>query len=485
MEKSYTLLTASYRFLLALLPVWAIWNSGVDGVLIQNLVTTSIIIGYVLVFSIFKPSKILSYIEWIAAFVMVIFFKDIPMINLLLLIPFLQMISLKASILDLVFFGFSMAVFEYVAGVGLVNSAIYGLTVFTAGFILNINFKKIGILESWLQKEKKDNEELRIDNSVKKNQIEMVSKLFVNKQNLDEVKEMDALINQMIVSAMDYFNAYYVTLYYKKDGAFVQIGEKGDRGKYNVPKTLSMHSAKEIYYDRQLMKLPILYEKNPWGIIAVYGKRSRICEDGQVFSFPFEESDYEILSIYVDSAMSRLKEIRRNEKLKKAALYDRLTNLPNRVYLEGELYNQKIDAAKREKKLFAVMLLDIDHFKSFNDTFGHDVGDEVLRMVSNQANTVLQKIDTSDVVGRWGGEEFLALVSGSPNECYQKAEMVRKSIESLQNRYRPITVSIGLAIFGVHGTNLDTLIKQADIALYQSKENGRNRVTVNRGGMGR
>jgi diguanylate cyclase (GGDEF)-like protein len=138
---------------------------------------------------------------------------------------------------------------------------------------------------------------------------------------------------------------------------------------------------------------------------------------------------------------------------------------------------------KENKIPFAVILLDIDHFKSFNDTFGHDIGDEVLRVVSRIATETVEGFNGQDTIGRWGGEEFMGYLTGTPEECFQKAETIRKSIEQFPFKYRAITVSIGVALIGVHGMNLKELSKKADIGLYNSKENGRNRVTVYERGM--
>jgi diguanylate cyclase (GGDEF)-like protein len=129
------------------------------------------------------------------------------------------------------------------------------------------------------------------------------------------------------------------------------------------------------------------------------------------------------------------------------------------------------------------MLMDIDKFKSFNDTFGHDVGDEVLRVVARIASDTAKDFKQDDIVGRWGGEEFLGYLTGTPEECYKKAESIRSEVEKFPFKYRKITVSIGFAFFGPQGMNLDEISKKADIALYQSKENGRNRVTAYERGM--
>ncbi|WP_456363759.1 GGDEF domain-containing protein [Priestia aryabhattai] len=483
MEKAYLFLTAGYRVIIALASISVLWSIGPSGITEGKMILAAIYVGYALVFSIFGSNRVVSYLEWLVVLCLSFYYPDVLIIYFLLLMPFLQIISLKAKHYDFLYLALSIAVFEYLIKVTPLEIISVSSAVYVAGYMLNLNFSKISVLEKLLKEERKENETLHIENSVKNNQIEVVSKLFIHKQHLDDINDVDTLVEQMLISSMDYFNAYYVTIYYYKDGIFHQISDKGDKRKYDVPVNLSLEKGKEIYYDSKVMRVPITYEKRPWGAIAIYGKRSRLGEDGQIVFFPFEESDFEILSIYVDSVMSRLKEIRRNDKLKRAALYDRLTTLPNRAYIEGDLYNEKLMQMKSEKKPFAVLLLDIDHFKSFNDTYGHSVGDEVLRVVARVAEETLQSFNNKDAIGRWGGEEFMAYLVGTPEECYKKAEAIRKAVQDFPYKYREVTVSIGLAFMGQHGTNLTEVSKKADDALYQSKKNGRNRVTIFQRGM--
>ncbi|MGN5650477.1 GGDEF domain-containing protein [Bacillus sp. Brlt_9] len=483
MDRVYLFLTIGYRVLLTLIAISILWTVGDPGITQMKMIQTALLGGYALIFSVFTSNRIVSYIEWLVVLGLIFYFPSIPFIYYLLLMPFIQLISMKASQLDFLFLAITISAFHWFRGDQLFGVVAIGAAIYVAGVILNMNFRKISVLENILKNEQKENENLLIENSVKNNQIEVVSKLFIHKQNLDEINTIDNLVEQILNSSMDYFNAYYVVLYYFKDGIFHQISDKGDKGKYQVPQKLNLETGKESFYDRQLLRVPLTYEKRPWGAIAVYGKRSRLGEDGQIVFFPFEESDFEILTIYAESAMSRLKEVRKNEKLKKAALFDRLTTIPNRAYLEGELFNEKVKSMKENKKPFTVILLDIDHFKSFNDTFGHDIGDEVLRVVSRIATETVEGFNGQDVIGRWGGEEFMGYLTGTPEECFHKAEAIRKSIEQFPFKYRAITVSIGVATFGVHGMNLKDLSKKADIGLYHSKENGRNLVTVYERGM--
>ena len=123
-------------------------------------------------------------------------------------------------------------------------------------------------------------------------------------------------------------------------------------------------------------------------------------------------------------------------------------------------------------------MLDIDKFKNVNDTYGHDIGDEVLKQLAQTMKDTFRK---TDIVARFGGEEFIVFLSmTSPEKAFIAAEHIRKAVEKLKIKSKgeliPITISVGVS--DCQSTNLDILIKQADEALYHSKENGRNQTTL-------
>ncbi len=162
------------------------------------------------------------------------------------------------------------------------------------------------------------------------------------------------------------------------------------------------------------------------------------------------------------------------------AVTDPLTGLHNRRYLESHL-GGLIDAAADGDKPLSLMILDIDHFKSVNDTFGHDAGDEVLRSFAERVKTVIRGVD---VVCRLGGEEFIIVMPDTALDVAARvAERVRQSIGdtdfSIDKGVRQIsiTVSIGIAERR-NGREADVLMKRADLALYRSKAQGRNRVSA-------
>jgi len=168
------------------------------------------------------------------------------------------------------------------------------------------------------------------------------------------------------------------------------------------------------------------------------------------------------------------------EKLQEQAMRDRLTGLYNRHYVE-EWFGLELRRAQRHGRPIAAIMLDVDHFKRFNDNFGHEAGDLVLREV---AGALRRSTRGSDVASRYGGEEFLVLLPECPfDAALRKAEQLREEVAKLELRYDdrplgPVTVSLGVAAFPDHAKESLELLRRADEALYLAKQTGRNRVVA-------
>lgn len=164
------------------------------------------------------------------------------------------------------------------------------------------------------------------------------------------------------------------------------------------------------------------------------------------------------------------------EAAARQAITDHLTGLYNRQYLKDVL-EREIARAKRYKRPFSLLLSDIDYFKSVNDTFGHLIGDSVLR---ETAGILKDNVRASDVTARYGGEEFVVVLTDTDiNGAVAAAEHLRETVA--QHRFsgadgRPITISIGCTEFHPADADMDAVIKRADDALYLAKQDGRNRV---------
>ena len=168
-----------------------------------------------------------------------------------------------------------------------------------------------------------------------------------------------------------------------------------------------------------------------------------------------------------------------NRELQEISITDGLTGLYNRRYMVETLSNE-VSRASRLKHNFAVLMIDIDHFKRYNDTYGHLAGDDLLVKI---ASLFRQSIRDMDLAARYGGEEFLIILPEHGAEAAMGvAERIRTGVgtatSDLNNSQEAVSVSIGVATFPENGTTPVTLIESADAALYQGKESGRNRVVL-------
>lgn len=209
-------------------------------------------------------------------------------------------------------------------------------------------------------------------------------------------------------------------------------------------------------------------------------------KNGEVFktlvSISAIKNDYgdiiEYIAIYKDLS-ERSVEMEHSQRL---AYFDPLTNLPNRRLLLDRL-QMSIAAAARSRVHSALLFLDIDHFKSLNDTLGHDYGDQLLIQVATRIRSCVREVDT---VARLGGDEFVVLfeqIDAKEEKAWKKlglvAEKIRTSLAApylLKNKEFQSSPSIGVTLFCGEGCTIETILKQADLAMYHAKQSGRNTV---------
>jgi diguanylate cyclase (GGDEF)-like protein/PAS domain S-box-containing protein len=185
--------------------------------------------------------------------------------------------------------------------------------------------------------------------------------------------------------------------------------------------------------------------------------------------FVIEESRIKLLETIGGQLGVAIENARLYEETKRFSLHDPLTGLANRRYIDIVL-ERNFAAAKRFKKPFAIIMADIDHFKNYNDTYGHIAGD---RMLINVAKILEKETREVDLISRYGGEEFLILLSEADiDRARSVAEHKRKAVAEAAG----ITISLGVASYNDKINKPEELIKHADKALYQAKQNGRNRV---------
>lgn len=207
--------------------------------------------------------------------------------------------------------------------------------------------------------------------------------------------------------------------------------------------------------------------------------------DNQLNSCTFLVVEPEYSQIYLEEGELFIPHLKLGTKrimlfseLKEKARIDGLTGLFLKRFFTEKLYSE-IERAKRYNTDFYIMMLDIDHFKSINDTYGHLIGDDVLKAT---ATTITSAVRHGDIVGRYGGEEFIVLLPTiSQKNVIEIAEKIRKSIKNIvfkeNKKTFSITISIGIAQY-IKDMDMDTLIGNADSALYQAKNSGRDNIVL-------
>jgi diguanylate cyclase (GGDEF)-like protein len=185
------------------------------------------------------------------------------------------------------------------------------------------------------------------------------------------------------------------------------------------------------------------------------------------------------LGSYIAGIRLKLKE--KNRQLEELAARDPLTQLPNRRSLMNQLSQEvaRVERRAADEDALCVSMLDVDHFKRINDSWGHDAGDAILCRISNELRQIMRQ---GDFLGRFGGEEFIVILPESTMAAAQRtAERIQTCVAGLRFAELPegerITVSQGLAIYQP-GERIETTLKRADEALYVAKKNGRNQIAV-------
>lgn len=215
--------------------------------------------------------------------------------------------------------------------------------------------------------------------------------------------------------------------------------------------------------------------------IFVTGHSSQIPVEYTANPIPTDDNQFNgVVVVFSDITLRKTVE----EQLTHMALYDHLTDLPNRLLFDKQI-NQMIARAERHKRMLAVMFLDLDHFKNINDTLGHDIGDLLLKKVAERLKTCVRETDT---VARLGGDEFAIILDeiDRPEDCSVVAEKIIETLKppfKLNSHEVFVGTSIGIAVYPISGDDPITLTKNADIAMYRTKHHGRNNYSFFTSGM--
>jgi len=221
--------------------------------------------------------------------------------------------------------------------------------------------------------------------------------------------------------------------------------------------------------------LPLLAQGETLGILHLLdGRKSGEADEERM------AEKCRLAKILADNIGLGIANLKLRESMRNLSIRDSLTGLFNRRYMEAALA-QELHRTRRNSAQLAVIMIDIDHFKQFNDNFGHDGGDAVLRVLGD---FLRKHVRGSDIACRYGGEEFILILSPSTAEgARQRAEKIREGAGLLRVTHAnqdlgAITLSLGVAIFPDHALDAAAATKAADVALYHAKRNGRNRVVM-------
>jgi diguanylate cyclase (GGDEF)-like protein/PAS domain S-box-containing protein len=224
---------------------------------------------------------------------------------------------------------------------------------------------------------------------------------------------------------------------------------------------------------RPYICIPLVAQGETFGVLHVTSPQE---DPGSPYQ-TLEHWEQLVRSVAERSALA-LANLKLREILHVQSIRDVLTNLFNRRYME-ETLERELHRAQRRGTNLGFIMMDIDHFKAFNDTYGHDAGDTLLHELGNYLQL---NIRAEDIACRYGGEEFVIILPEiNQEDVLERAEELRLGIRDLRVQYhgqflRPVTMSFGVAMYPQHGPGPTDLIRAADNALYQAKHNGRDRV---------
>ena len=237
---------------------------------------------------------------------------------------------------------------------------------------------------------------------------------------------------------------------------------------YVDPEMYKFTSGREV---NSLISIPLNTKSRKFGLVLVEHK----------FSNAFDDENVRLLNIIAQQVGIAMENAELYQKMQELASRDGLTGVYNRQYFQTRL-DMELKAAQKENYPLSLAIYDIDHFKRFNDTFGHLFGDKVLKAIVDAVSSSLRK---NDIIARFGGEEFIILFPRtSLNEAYEKVESLRRMISQHMIKddlvTASVTVSFGVSCFNECALSEGELLRTADDALYDAKAAGRNCIKVAR-----
>lgn len=281
------------------------------------------------------------------------------------------------------------------------------------------------------------------------------------------------------VDSVGYLRGEIETLSLKMDEESGQVGLAAKTGDLISKKVLSQDSAKRHVLNNDKIKTsycqPIVQNSRTLAVICV----------GDVSKDLTSQQTVRILSTLANFGAVALTNTELVDRIREQSIRDSLTWLYNHQFFQKQM-DTLLNRAIREKETLGLVMMDLDHFKEFNDTYGHQAGDLVLKKTAEILNSEAR---SSDVIARYGGEEFVVILPGrDERSAYDITEGIRKRFEEstieFEGRHLKITISGGVSVFNPakeRQIKKNVLIKYADEALYRAKKEGRNRVIVYKG----
>jgi diguanylate cyclase (GGDEF)-like protein/PAS domain S-box-containing protein len=230
--------------------------------------------------------------------------------------------------------------------------------------------------------------------------------------------------------------------------------------------TLSVRRAAIRLGAKSVIVLPLLVDGQTFGILTLYAPERNF----------FDDEELKLLTELASDISFAMEYIEKDERLNYLAYYDGLTGLANRSLLQDRL-SQALHYSERYGLQVAVLVVDLDRFKFVNDTLGHSAGDELLKLAAGRMTACVRDTDTA---ARIGGDEFVLVLAGADNDQDSVLHITRRILEAfsqpvmLENRELFVTCSIGVALYPRDGRDVETLVRNADSAMYRAKEQGRN-----------
>lgn len=305
-------------------------------------------------------------------------------------------------------------------------------------------------------------------NIIKKCEDEAGVYLCVLAQSDDNsIKKVDTLIKGPIQTKRLVYDENSIYAKSAKEKVIMQTTEVGETLKSVIPEISDdiVYEINTEYACKSIITVPLYSRNTHYGWFNVFSSRKDMTNG---------ETDF--LTIFAQQIEMAITIAGLFEEVKAQAVTDGLTGLYNRRYFE-EYLKKEVTRALRQQQAFSIVGLDLDHLKQINDKYGHAYGDLAIKTVANVLKKNARSIDTA---ARMGGEEFNVILPGVDSKgAMIAAERIRKALESEQlDTIGHVTASIGVATFLEHSDNIEDILELTDQAMYQSKRNGRNQVTL-------